>query len=168
MRVLLVSAVSVAAILAGAANAAGPPREIAATDTIEIRTGQARTFIFDEAVSKFSVSAEGIAQITPETDRTFTVQGLSPGQVLVTAYSQDGKVVHRSNIVVDEAQGLVKIYGKRDELTGREVKDFVGYLCTETGCGRADPDRVPLSESTSTAETNGGGATQPPRQALKP
>jgi hypothetical protein len=149
MRILFVSAVA-AAILASAANA-GPPREIAATDTIEIRTGQARTFMFDEAVSKFSVSAEGIAQITPETDRTFTVQGLSPGQVLMTAYAQDGKVVHRSNIVVDQAQGLVRIYGNSDG------KDFIGYLCTEVGCGRADPDRVPLPDSTSTAETRQKG-----------
>lgn len=154
MRILFVSAVA-AAILASAGNAESP-REIAAANTIELRTGQARTFMFDEAVSKFSVSAEGIAQITPETDRTFTVQGLSPGQVLMTAYSQDGKVVHRSNILVDEAQGLVRIYGKRDEL-GHEAKDFVGYLCTEAGCGRADPDRVPLPESTSTAETRQKG-----------
>ena len=81
MRILFVTAVT-AAILASAGNAESP-REIVSTDTIEIRTGQARTFMFDEAVSKFSVSAEGIAQITPETDRTFTVQGLSPGQVRI-------------------------------------------------------------------------------------
>jgi hypothetical protein len=148
MRILFVTAVT-AAILASAGNAESP-REIVSTDTIEIRTGQARTFMFDEAVSKFSVSAEGIAQITPETDRTFTVQGLSPGQVLMTAYAQDGKVVHRSNIVVDQAQGLVRIYGNSDAKDS-DAKDFIGYLCTEAGCGRADPDRVPLPDSSSTA-----------------
>ncbi|WP_024516327.1 pilus assembly protein N-terminal domain-containing protein [Bradyrhizobium sp. Tv2a-2] len=149
MRILFVSAVA-AAVLASAGHAASP-REIIATDIIEIRTGQARTFMFDEAVTKFSVSAEGIAQITPETDRTFTVQGLSPGQVLMTAYAQDGKVVHRSNILVDQAQGLVRIYGTSDS------KDFIGYLCTDEGCGRADPDRVPLPDSTSTGESRQKG-----------
>ena len=59
----------------------------------------------------------------------------------MTAYAPDGRVVHRSNIIVAQTEGFVKIYGDP------EIKDFVGFYCSNTGCGRADPDKVPYTAS---------------------
>jgi len=151
MRSFLIGCALSAVILAGYAQAQ-VPREITATDTIELRAEQARTFAFDEPVNKFNLSAEGVAQVIPETDRTFTVRGLAPGRVLMTAYAQDGHVVHRSNIVVGPTEGLIKIYGHP------EIKDFLGYYCSTSGCGRADPDKVPYTASATQApQRNKGG-----------
>src|SRR5436190_21653176 len=105
MRSLLIGCAISAAILAGHAHAQAP-REVLATDTIELRAEQARTFAFDEPVTKFTLSSEGVAQVIPETDRTFTIRALTPGRVLMTAYAQDGRVVHRSNIVVGQTEGF--------------------------------------------------------------
>jgi Flp pilus assembly secretin CpaC len=140
MRSLIIGCAMSAALVAGHVRAQ-PPHEVVATDTIEMRAEQARTFAFDEPVSRFSLSSEGVAQVVPETDRTFTVRALAPGRVLMTAYAPDGRVVHRSNIIVAQTEGFVKIYGDP------EIKDFVGFYCSNTGCGRADPDKVPYTAS---------------------
>lgn len=140
MRGLLISCAMSAAILAGHANAQAP-REVVANDTIELRAEQARTFAFDEPVTKFTLSSEGVAQVIPETDRTFTVRALAQGRVLMTAYAPDGRIVHRSNIVVGPSEGFVKIYGDS------KGKDFVGFYCSNNGCARADPDKVPYTAS---------------------
>jgi Flp pilus assembly secretin CpaC len=150
MRSLLIGCAISAALLAGHADAQAP-REVLATDTIELRAEQARTFAFDEPVTKFTLSSEGVAQVIPETDRTFTIRALTPGRVLMTAYAQDGRVVHRSNIVVGQTEGFVKIYGNP------ELKDFVGFYCSNTGCGRADPDRVPYTATVQQTRQRGRG-----------
>ncbi|WP_262049136.1 pilus assembly protein N-terminal domain-containing protein [Bradyrhizobium sp. Bra78] len=155
MRIFLFGAIS-AAIFAGTigmANAQSAPREVIGADTIEMRNGQTRTFTFEQPVTRFSVSAEGIAEIRPETDRTFTIRALSAGQVLMTAYAQDGHVVHRSYIAVADAGRLVRVYGFDMKLT----KDYVGFYCTDVGCGRADPDIGPKPYSTVISETQGKG-----------
>ncbi|MET4320354.1 pilus assembly protein N-terminal domain-containing protein [Bradyrhizobium sp. RT5a] len=155
MRILLFGAIS-AAIFAGnvgAANAQAAPREVIGADTIDLRSGQTRTFTFDQPVSRFSLSAEGIAEIRPETDRTFTVRALGAGQVLMTAYAQDGHVVHRSYISVADAGRLVRVYGFDMKMT----KDYVGFYCTDVGCGRADPDIGPKPYSTAISGTQGKG-----------
>ena len=144
MRSLLIGCAIAAAIFATSSKGQPQdqaPREIVAVDTIQMRAEQARTFAFDEPVTKFTLSSEGVAQIIPETDRTFTVRALTPGRVLMTAYAPDGRVVHRSNVVVGQTEGFVKIYGYR------ETKDFAGYYCSNNGCGRADPDKVPYTVS---------------------
>ncbi|WP_426442425.1 pilus assembly protein N-terminal domain-containing protein [Bradyrhizobium genosp. P] len=162
MRSLLMSCAISATIMVGQAQAqtqpqaqAEPqtqaPREVIAVDTIELRAEQTRTFAFDEPVTKFNLSAEGVAQIIPETDRTFTVRAVAPGKVLMTAYAPDGRVVHRSNILVAPSEGFVKIYGHR------ETKDFAGFYCSNSGCGRADPDKVPYTASVQQAQQKSRG-----------
>lgn len=156
MRSLLLGCAIGASLLIGSANAQRA-QEIFATDTIELRAGQARTFSFDQPVARVSLSTEGVAQVTPETDRVLNVRGLNPGEVLMTAYGPDGKVVHRSNISVGQTQNLVKLYGMSNG--DNTVKDFIGYLCTDTGCGRADPDKAPLPISTSETPNKGDGSS---------
>lgn len=153
MRNLLLGCAISVAILAGNIGIATAQalQEVFGTDTIELKSGQVRTFAFDQPVGRFSLSSEGIAQITPETDRTFTIQGIKPGQVLMTAYAQDGHVVHRSMVSVEQTRGLVKIYGHA------EIKDYVGYYCTRNGC-RADPDVGARPHSPLVSETQQKGS----------
>ncbi|UVO39411.1 pilus assembly protein N-terminal domain-containing protein [Bradyrhizobium arachidis] len=138
MKPIILPAVlmSLFTLVAGTASAQHM-QEIVATETIELRAEQARTFTLDQPVNKFSLSVEDIAQVIPETDRVFTIRGLKAGRVMMTAYAADGQVVHRANVIVDQTQGLVKIYRA-------EVKDYVGFFCTSLSCGRADPDAKPL------------------------
>ncbi|MFB6464493.1 pilus assembly protein N-terminal domain-containing protein [Bradyrhizobium tunisiense] len=133
-------------------------QEIVATETIELRAEQARTFTLDQPVTRFSLSVEDIAQVIPETDRVFTIRGLKAGRVLMSAYAADGQVVHRSNIIVDQTQGLVKIYRA-------DAKDYVGYFCTSRSCGRADPDAKPLPYG-ATAENQQRGEPSGPSAGL--
>nr|WP_246251143.1 pilus assembly protein N-terminal domain-containing protein [Bradyrhizobium cajani] len=143
------------ALLTGVANAQ-PPQEVIATDTIELRAQQARTFSFDQPVNKVTLSTDGVAQVTPETDRTLTIKGMAPGRTLMTAYAPDGKIIHRSNIKVEQTEGYVKIYGGRGP-DGKRSADFTGYYCTTFGCGRADPDVPPVPFSTIISETQNKG-----------
>ncbi|WFU38794.1 pilus assembly protein N-terminal domain-containing protein [Bradyrhizobium sp. CB82] len=153
MRILFLSAIS-ATLLVGSISTtnAQPPQEIVGADTIQIQTGQTRTFMFQQSVNRFSVSADGVVEVRPETDRTFTIRAISPGQVLMTAYAPDGQVVHRSNVSVADAGHLVKIYG-----FGGDTKDYIGLICTEAGCGRADPDIAQKPSPPLTAETQNKG-----------
>lgn len=144
---------------AGTVNAQ-PMQEIVATETIELRAEQALTFTLDQPVRRFSLSVEDIAQVAPETDRLFTIRGLKAGRVLMTGYAGDGQVVHRSNIIVDQTQGLVKIYRA-------DAKDCVGYFCTSRSCGRADPDAKPLpyGATPEAQQRNDGANAGPPRES---
>ena len=101
-------------------------------------------------MNRFSLSIEDIAQVIPETDRVFTIRGLKAGRVMMTAYAADGQVVHRATVIVDQTQGLVKIYRA-------DVKDYIGFFCTSLSCGRADPDAKPLPYATSVSETQQRG-----------
>ena len=133
MRKLLLGVAIGAAIFVGVAHAQ-PPQEVTIPeqDTITLQPGQWRTFKFNESVKEIGTPTEGIVQITPQSDRTFTFQGIAPGDALVIARAEDGHVVHSMVITVEGH--LVKLYGYPD------VKDYISYPCTKTGCGRADPD----------------------------
>lgn len=148
MRSLVLGCAISAAFLISSANAQ-PPQEIVAVDTIELKAGQARSFSFDQAVGKITTGAEGVAEVIPDTDRTFTIKGLAPGQVMMTAYAPDGKVIHRSNIAVSPNSTVIKIYGDKTTVGG-----YSTYYCSDPGgCSRANPEIAPLPFSTSISET---------------
>lgn len=156
-------ALSLLAVPAGI-SWAQPPQEIVADDTITLRVDQTRTFRFDFAINEIRVSAKGIAEAVPESDRTINIRGVEPGKTLLTAYGPGGRVVFRSNIVVLEGgDGLVKIYGQGG-------KDFAGFRCGELGCGRADKDLPPVPFSTITSETtpNPDGSSRTFQQEFRP
>ncbi|WP_338699124.1 pilus assembly protein N-terminal domain-containing protein [Bradyrhizobium sp. 26S5] len=157
MRSLVLGWAISAALLIGSSNAQ-PPQEIIAVDTIELKAGQARSFSFDQAVGKITTGAEGVAEVIPDTDRTFTIKGLAPGQVMMTAYAPDGKVIHRSNIAVSANSTVIKIFGDKTAVGG-----YSTYYCSiPGGCSRANPEIAPLPFSTSISETRskGDGASE--------
>ncbi|MDN5005297.1 pilus assembly protein N-terminal domain-containing protein [Bradyrhizobium sp. GCM10027634] len=150
---------SLFALCIGSTANAQKMQEIVATETIELRAEQARTFTLDQPVGRFSLSVEDIAQVIPETDRVFTIRGLKAGRVMMTAYAADGQVVHRANVIVDQTQGLVKIYRA-------DVKDYIGFFCTSLSCGRADPDAKPLpyGAGPEAQQRSEGGSAEPARE----
>ncbi len=132
MRLLLTLAVYAALTVSSVAQ---PPQELVGTDTMRLQPGEARVFTFDQPVTKITLADDGVVQIVPESDRVFTFRALKSGAVLMSAFSPENKLIHRSNIVV--SGGMVRIYGT---LERDERRDYVGYICTEFGCGRADPE----------------------------
>ncbi|WLA80271.1 pilus assembly protein N-terminal domain-containing protein [Bradyrhizobium elkanii] len=145
----------VLALLLPSVVIAQPMQEVVTIDKVEIRAEQTRTFSIDAPIGRFSLSKEGVAEVLPETDRTFTIKGLAPGEVMMTAYGTDGRVLHRANIFVGQTSGLVRIFGQSKG--GKQVDDFIGYYCSSGGCGRADPDKIPTPFSTTISETKDKG-----------
>lgn len=142
--------VALVAFAAFTASCFAQQREIDVQDTIDLKLGQVRAFLFDRPFSRISLTSDTIARVTPETDQTLTVEGLKPGTTLLTVYGNDGAVVLRSNIVVNRVgAGLVKIYGQNKDKRG----DYIGAYCTSTGCGRQDDDVPPVPFETSISET---------------
>lgn len=144
-------------LLGGGANAQ-PPNEVAVTDTIKMQAGETRVYRFDQSVNRIDI-VDPIAEIKPQSDRTFTFRANGAGSTIMTAYN-DGNVVYRTHIVVEGH--MVKIYGQ-DRKSGKsplEVSGYASYLCTSTGCGRANPDvvsgpdRVTISETQQDASGN--------------
>lgn len=135
------------ALLLLSGPAFGQPQEITARDTIEVRPNQTRTFQFSSSFSDIRISS-AVAEIIAESDRTFTLRGLKFGQAMLSAFSPDGRVLYRANVSVVETGRLVKIYG-----ADPKSKDYVGYYCTDTGCGRANIDVPPTPFSTVISET---------------
>ncbi|MGY3472742.1 pilus assembly protein N-terminal domain-containing protein [Bradyrhizobium ottawaense] len=151
------SVIAAMALLADAANAQ-PPEEITATDTIKFAVGQTRTLMFDQPVSELRVMADGVVKTTPVTDRTFAIEAQQPGQVLMVAYAPGGGVIHRMNLAV--AGHLVKVYGLlKPSATNPLDKgmEYTAFMCTDTGCGRANPDLVPAPSKTTISETKQTG-----------
>jgi hypothetical protein len=131
---------------------AQPLEEVIASDTMVLRVQQTRTFTFNSPVKEIKLADAGVAAILPESDRTFNFRGIAQGQTLMTAYGQNGNVIYRANISVQQEFGFVKIYGS-------STKDFVGYYCTELGCGRGDKDLPPPPRSTTISESRPDGVT---------
>jgi hypothetical protein len=131
MRFLLTLAAYAALTVSCFAQA---PREITAEEKLELRIGQTRTFEFDKPFRSFSIASDAVAKINVQTDQTFTILGVGPGETLVTINFSD-QDTHRMNVIVGGR--TIRIYG-----TGRDEKDFIGYFCTSTDCGRGDSDAL--------------------------
>jgi len=109
---------------------AQPLKEVDANEDIRLYPGEARTFEFSEPVERIGIAVDGIAQITPQTDRIFTFQGISSGKVLAEAYAPNGHLINRMRIVVLGQR--VKIHRWPD------VEHDITYSCTDVGCDRVD------------------------------
>ncbi|MCA1378787.1 MULTISPECIES: pilus assembly protein N-terminal domain-containing protein [unclassified Bradyrhizobium] len=130
---------------------AQPPQEISvpAEDTIRLQPGQIRILQFGEAVKQIGTPEDNIVEITPQSERIFTFRGLASGETIVTARSDDGRVVHRVRVVV--GGNLVKVYGLADE------PDYVGFICDGYGCGRGESGQAKANSTAVRKPLRGGG-----------
>jgi hypothetical protein len=145
MRLLL----TLAAYAALTVSCLAQTQELVGTSTIRIHPGESKLISMPNPFAKFHLTDDSVIQIAADTDQQFVLRALKPGQVLLSIYAADGSLMQRSNVVV--AGGLVRIYGtgNADEKKG----DYIGYICSETGCGRADPDVERPEAQTSVTRT---------------
>lgn len=145
MRKFFSAAIGIALCVTPATPAlAQPPAEIELEHTITMQAGETRIFQFEQAVNQIDL-VDHIADVKPQTDRTFTIRAIGAGSTILTAYNGEEKghtVVFRARLVIEGH--LVKIYGQGGAKThpDYEVGGYSAYLCTSTGCGRANPDVV--------------------------
>ncbi|MCJ9731194.1 pilus assembly protein N-terminal domain-containing protein [Bradyrhizobium sp. PRIMUS42] len=141
MRNTLLGAVVVAVVSIASAQAQ-PPEELNIDHTITMQSGETRIYQFEQVVNQIDL-VQPIAEIKPQTDRTFTIRATGAGSTILTAYNGEVKgqtVVFRARLVVEGR--LVRIYGQGTRRGSDEGGGYAGYLCTSTGCGRANPDFV--------------------------
>lgn len=129
MRYLLALAATAALTVSAFAQA---PKEIKATERVELSIGQTRTFEFDKPYQSFFIASDAVAKVNVLTDQAFTILGVGPGESMITINFAD-RDVYRMSVLVGGR--TIRIYG-----TGQDERDFIGYFCTSTDCGRADRD----------------------------
>lgn len=111
------------------------PEVIQSDKPIEVAVGEAKVLRFSEAFSSPVMTSKDIADIIPQSDHMLTITGLSPGATAFFLKDEGDRVIYTGSILVTPSSGrLVKIYR-------RDVNDYVGYYCSEFGCGRADLDK---------------------------
>lgn len=143
--------------------AALEPEVIQPNGALNLVVGEARTLKFQEAFKSATAAVKNVVDIIPQSDHTLTITGVEPGETVMFLQDDGGRSIYTAAISVAPSPGhLVKIYGKTS------TKDFVGFYCSSTGCGRADLDKKasnggrdpdePASQSvTVTHPTQGGG-----------
>jgi hypothetical protein len=144
-------AIAALALLADGAFAQ-PPQEMAPSveDTIKLQPGESRTFRFDESMKQIATPVENVVEVTPQSDRIFTFKGIAPGETIVTARSDDGRVTRRMLVVV--GGHLVKVYRP-------DVEDSTNFVCDELSCDPANSNRPkPSSQSLTVRRATGGGS----------
>lgn len=141
MRALL--ALAAYAALTVSAFAQNGLREITATETISLRIGQTRVFAADRTIATIENTSIEVAKTTPVlSDQQFFIEGVGPGETLITVGYKDG-TFYRMNVNVGGR--TVRIYGNE-----RKAKTAAYYFCTSAECTKQKPDvdkRAPSSES---------------------
>jgi len=147
----LAAAALIASLLGTAARGNEPIlQSLRDLPTISVGVGERKRMTFDEPVTRIEISTKDVAEITPQSDRQFTVTGLSAGDTRFFAFGPDGHRVHVGSITVTTQPGhVVKIYrttpASRTSDTssaddpGRE-DDYSILVCTEVSCSK--PDRA--------------------------
>ena len=137
-------------------NAWAQPQEIASEGLIQLSAGSTKAFSFSEGVGSIYFAPKDVVEAVPQNDREFTISPLKPGSTRMFVRSKvSGNLLYNVDIVVAPEPGhIVRLYGQRD------VKDYTGFYCTASGCGRADgelagsrdPSSVSLTERTPTGD----------------
>lgn len=118
------------------------PREVTAPNTVSLRIGQTRTFNVDRGIVSLGTTSESVAKTSVAlSDREFYVEGVGPGEALITLGYNDG-TSYRMNVNVGGR--TVRIYGNE-----RRAKASANFFCTNTECTRSKTDdkRTPTNES---------------------
>lgn len=128
-------ALALLALLLSGGALAQPPQIVQSEGLIELGVGESKTLRFQHPFKSWDQAIPDVVKFLPQSDRQLTVTGASIGRTLMFVFDDQGGVTYSATINVIPVPGhLVRIYGKQG-------KDFVGYYCSDTGCGRADLDK---------------------------
>ncbi len=122
-------------ILAGSAWAQPEtrPETLTTEDRYDLAIGQATKLSFPTIFDRIDLTADGIVQAKPLSDRVMTLQGLAEGEVIMTVFA-GSKELYSATVVVGAERGhVVRMYDGRH-------RDYTGFYCTDTACGRADKE----------------------------
>jgi hypothetical protein len=121
-------------------------------DTYNLAVGQATKLNFPTIFDRIDLTTDAVVQAKPLTDRTMTLQGLAEGEAIMTVFV-GGRELYSATIIVGAERGhAVRIYDGRS-------KDYLGFYCTDSACGRADKE-LNGSREVSSASTTIGGVTR--------
>lgn len=152
-----------------------PPRILQHQENIDLTIGESRTFEFAEPFGRIGTATEGVAVVLPQSDRQLTISGLKAGQTTMFVQGTQGDMYLATVTVTPGSGHLVRFYGYPRDVT----KDYIGFYCSEFGCGRADQDKVAanggrdpdeptMKETTVTRPLPGGGSTTSTRRTGSP
>jgi hypothetical protein len=109
------------------------PEVITTGDTYNLAVGQATKLSFPQPFDRFELTSDTVVQVKPLTDRVVTLQGLAEGEAIMTVFV-GGRELYSATVIVGAERGhAVKLYNGTS-------KDYTGYYCTDTSCGRADKE----------------------------
>lgn len=129
-------------------------QEVVPENSIELSVGESRSYRFAEPIREAKVVSEGIVEVRPQNDRLLSFTGTKAGVTQAFVYDPQGKEIYRATIIVGQEPGnIVRLYDGRS-------KDYTGYFCTETACGRADKELNGARDLTSVTTVLPGGAAQ--------
>ena len=125
------------------------PQVVTPQETINLAVGQATKLVFPVPFDQINMPSDAIVQAKPVTDRVMTLQGLAEGETIMTVMAGNREVWSGTVIVGAERGHTVRIYD-------RNSKDYLGFYCTDTACGRADKELNGARDVTSVTRTIGG------------
>lgn len=125
------------------------PRVVTTEDTINLAVGQATKLNFPRPFDQINMTSDTVVQAKPVTDRVMTLQGLAEGETILTVM-MGGTALWSGIVIVGAERGhTVRIYDGKS-------KDYLGFYCTDTTCGRADKELNGAREVSSVTTTAGG------------
>lgn len=128
------------------------PQDITPTETINLAVGQTRVLRFQEPIKQAGAASDGVVQVTAQTDRRLSLTGIGAGATVLSVYDDQGNEIYNATVVVGQEVGrIIRMYGTS--------KDYVGFYCTETACGRADKELNGARDVSSTSYVTPGGVT---------
>lgn len=120
-------------------------------DTYNLAVGQAMKLVFPVPFADVFITADVIATRIV-TDQVLTLNGTSEGEAILTVNDARGKEVYSATVIVGAERGhTVRLYDSKS-------KDYLGFYCTNTACGRADKELNGAREVSSSTTVVGGVA----------
>ena len=128
------------------------PERIVPEAAISIGIGRSETLRFRSSFGVVNVATQGIVQAIPQSDRVLTLYGQAEGTTLLTVRTNNGDEIYSATVSVTQEPGhVVRLYGDP------KVRDYTGFYCTETACGRADKELNGARDVSSTTVVTPGG-----------
>ncbi len=126
------------------------PEVVTTEDHYDLAVGQATKLAFPTIFDRVDLTSDGVIQARPLSDRVLTLQGLAPGEVIMTVFA-GSKALYSATVIVGAERGhTVKFYDGR-------TRDYTGFYCTDVDCGRADKELNGARDVTSTTVVTPSG-----------
>jgi Pilus formation protein N terminal region len=105
-----------------------PPAE-----RLELKPGFSTLIQFNEPVRTLAIGNPDIADITPQSDRTFVLRAIRVGETNLIAINEAGRSIFRATLLVGGGEiGRLTVHSRR------ALHEYWTYRCSEFSCTRFD------------------------------